>query len=250
MKFSPYSLLLIMVAGGLCWPLVHVAQSITWEPWYGWTQGTVTTAEVTRGKTVTGDGKGLPVEMTELQSVTINGKKFPAFTATIICTYEVSGTSYRLTVTDPQEVHVTEGMAGIHLTRLPLGTRVPIFYDRQAPAHGKAIRTCNLTYWIIPVLLTIAVAWATLRELAHPIPERGLASLRGLLGGVPALLACAYFFGFRVLDGRPADVSTSGKWDSAPELLIIWLLFSAIFSLVVCAARGLVKPSGTQTGEK
>lgn len=215
---------LVSVACGtaLCWwSIANAVIGYTLQPWYGWTQGRVVTAELASEMRPTG-----------------NGKERQLFNAVIVCTYDVDGVTHHLRLSDPEEWYATEGAAGIHIRRLPLGKQVPVFYDRQAPATAKAVRTVNLTYLLIPALLMIATAWLLWRESDITRPKTGAKSLAGYVVSLPVLAAFAYFLWFQVLDGKGAFSRSSGKWSNAPDLLFMWLSFSLGFCLIVWAIAG------------
>ena len=187
-------------------------------PWYGWTQGRVVTAEVTSEKGSTG-----------------NGTERPVFIPNIVCAYDVDGVTHHLRISDPLEAYATAGLAGIIISRLPIGTRVPVFYDRQSPETAKAVRAVSLTYLGIPALLTIMTAWLFRRERKLNRPERGFQALAGYIVSVPGLLAYAYFSAFWVLDGKTVFHVSLSRWSHEPDLIFVWLLFTLGFSLIVWA---------------
>ncbi len=226
----PFTLVSVACGTALCWwTIANAAIGYTLQPWYGWTQGRVVIAELASEMRPTG-----------------NGKERQFFNAVIICAYEVDGVTHRLRLSDPEEWYWTDGEAGIHIRRLPPGKQVPIFFDRQSPATAKAVRTVNLTYLLIPALLTIATAWLIRRECDINRPTTSPKTAARYVGSLPALAAFAYFLWFRVLDGKSAFSGSSGRWSSAPDLLLVWILFSLGFSLIAWAIAGQMKKTPAQ----
>lgn len=214
----------VMAACGtaLCWwVLTRAVTDYTLMPWHGWAQGRIVAADVISEVRSTGDGK-----------------ERPFFKAVITCAYEVDGDAHRLRLTDPQERSSTKAEADTLIRKLPVGTRVPVFYDRGSPVTAHATRTINLTYLVTPALLTIVTAWLVWREIGRTRPKTGLRSLAGYVASVPALLAYVYFHAFRVLDGKPALAEHRHKWDSSPDLIFAWLLFTLGFCLIAGAIAG------------
>lgn len=230
------TLTLVACGAVLCWwVLAQAAQDYTLLPWYGWTQGQVVSAEVTSEMRSTGSETERPV-----------------FIPTIVCAYEVDGVTHRLRISDPLEGYATAGLAGIIISRLPIGTRVPVFYDWQSPATAKAVRTVSLIYLGIPALLIITTAWLILLEKTRDMPKKGIKALSGYIVSVPSLLAFAYFSAFQVLDGKTVFHVSRSRWSNAPDLIFVWLLFTLGFSLIVWAIaewmrRASVLPVGSQS---
>jgi hypothetical protein len=211
------TLTLVACGAALCWwVLAQCALDYTLLPWYGWTQGRVVTAEVTSEMRSTGSGTERPV-----------------FIPAIVCAYDVDGVTHRLRISDPLEGYATTGSAGIIISRLPIATRVPVFYDRQSPDTAKAVRAVSLTYLEIPALLTIMTAWLFLREKKRDRPKTGFKALAGYIVSVPGLLAYAYFSAFWVLDGKTVFHVTRSRWSNVPDLIFVWLLFTLGFCLIV-----------------